>query len=87
MKKIIKVRAVKLEKKDVIINTPFIKLDSLLKFTGIADTGGFAKTLIKSGEIAVNGEVCLNRGRKIKDGDKVRYKKTVYAVKTKEERD
>ena len=53
------------------IKTEFIKLDSLLKFSGLCDTGGFAKELIQQGEVKVNGEVCTMRGKKIRSGDSV----------------
>ena len=36
----------------------FIKLDSLLKFSGIAETGGIAKEIILDGAVKFNGEVC-----------------------------
>ena len=48
------------------ITTEFIKLDSLLKFSGLTDTGGFAKELIQNGSVCVNGEVCTMRGKKIR---------------------
>ncbi|MGN0613594.1 MAG: RNA-binding S4 domain-containing protein [Porcipelethomonas sp.] len=53
------------------IKTEFIKLDSLLKFSGLCDTGGFAKELVQQGEVKVNGEVCTMRGKKIRSGDTV----------------
>ena len=53
------------------INTDFIKLDSLLKFAGLTETGGNAKAVIAEGRIKVNGEVCTQRGRKIFPGDKI----------------
>lgn len=53
------------------ITTEFIKLDQLLKFAGITYTGGEAKTAIQNGEILVNGEVCTQRGKKIRPGDTV----------------
>ncbi len=46
------------------IKTEYIKLDSLLKFAGLTDTGGFAKELIQHGSVTVNGEVCTMRGKK-----------------------
>ena len=83
MKKVIKVKAIKKENKTVYIDTDFIKLDSLLKLCDIAQTGGHAKILVSEGEIEVNGEVCEQRGRKIKPGDKIRYENTVYTVESK----
>ncbi len=53
------------------ISTPFIKLDSLLKFSGIADSGSFAKELIAEGFVTYNGEQCLMRGKKVYPGDKI----------------
>ncbi len=56
-------------KKSISINTDFIKLDSLLKYSGITLSGGEAKTIIQDGGIKVNGEVCTMRGKKIRPGD------------------
>lgn len=53
------------------ITTEFIKLDALLKFAGMCDTGGFAKELVQGGKVRVNGEVCTMRGKKIRPGDTV----------------
>ena len=53
------------------INTEFIKLESLLKFEGLTETGGEAKERIQAGEVKVNGEVCTMRGKKLRPGDKV----------------
>ncbi len=53
------------------IHTEFIRLDALLKFTGAAETGGEAKTLIQDGEVTVNGEPCTMRTKKIRPGDVV----------------
>ncbi len=55
----------------VTLRTPFIKLDALLKFAGVAPTGGQAKELVAAGNVLVNGEPCLMRGKKIHPGDQV----------------
>ncbi len=57
--------------KKVSIKEDYIKLDSLLKFIGEAATGGHAKIIISNGEVKVNNEVCLMRGKKIRKGDTV----------------
>ena len=57
----------------IAISTPFIKLDAFLKFCGAAGTGGEAKQRIAAGEALVNGEVCTQRGRKLRPGDTVRF--------------
>lgn len=61
-----------MEQLSVTIQTDYIKLDSLLKFAGLCDTGGFAKELIQQGAVSVNGEVCTMRGKKIRPGDRIR---------------
>ncbi|MBR5372672.1 MAG: RNA-binding S4 domain-containing protein [Oscillospiraceae bacterium] len=55
----------------VTIKTPFIKLDQLMKLSGLTDTGGFAKEIIQNGAVKVNGEVCTMRGKKIRNGDRI----------------
>lgn len=57
------------------INTEFIKLDSLLKFAALVATGGEAKYVITEGMVEVNGEVCTQRGKKIRAGDKVKFER------------
>lgn len=51
------------------IATEFIRLDQLLKFASIADSGGFAKMIINEGMVSLNGEVILQRGKKVYPGD------------------
>ena len=53
------------------ITTEFIKLDQLLKFSGLAESGSDAKDMILCGMVSVNGEECLMRGKKIRTGDSV----------------
>ncbi len=55
----------------VTIKTPFIKLDQLMKLSGLTDTGGLAKEIIQYGAVRVNGEVCTMRGKKIRNGDSI----------------
>lgn len=55
----------------VTLHTETIKLEQLLKYAGLCDTGGEAKIRIQGGEVRVNGEVCTQRGRKIRAGDTV----------------
>ena len=52
------------------ITTEFIRLDAALKMGGMAETGGQAKVLIQNGEIKVNGEICTQRGKKLRPGDR-----------------
>ena len=57
--------------KTITITTEFIKLQDLLKFANLVETGGEAKELIQGGEVQVNGETCTMRGKKIRPGDAV----------------
>ncbi|MBO5059879.1 MAG: RNA-binding S4 domain-containing protein [Clostridia bacterium] len=61
-----------IHKQEIAITTEFIKLDQLLKFAGIADTGVMAKEMVWDEIVSVNGEVCTMRGKKIRGGDAVR---------------
>lgn len=54
---------------DIKIDTDFIKLDQLLKFSGIAYSGAEAKDMVLSGCVEVDGEVCLIRGKKMYPGN------------------
>ena len=47
----------------ILIHTEFIKLDALLKYAGLCETGGEAKELVQNGAVKVNGEVCTMRGK------------------------
>lgn len=60
-----------MQEQTIQITTEFIKLEGVLKFSGIAETGGDAKLMIQEGEVSVNGEVCTQRGKKIRPGDVV----------------
>ena len=57
--------------KTIEISTEFIKLDSFLKFAGVADTGGYAKQLVEEEIVRVNGTLCTMRGKKLHPGDVV----------------
>ncbi|NMB26725.1 MAG: RNA-binding S4 domain-containing protein [Tissierellia bacterium] len=60
--------------KEIEINTDTIKLDQLLKFAGIAQTGGQGKLIIEEGIVKVNGKTVKKRGKKIKRGDFIEIK-------------
>jgi len=57
----------------ITIHTEFIKLQDLLKFANLVETGGMAKECVQGGEVTVNGEVCTMRGKKIRPGDVVAF--------------
>lgn len=60
-----------MEKISTNIKTEYIKLDQLLKFTAVAESGADAKDMVLSDMVLVNGEPCVMRGKKIREGDTV----------------
>ena len=64
----------------IVIHTEFIKLDALLKYAGLCETGGEAKAAVQEGFVSVNGEVCTMRGKKIRPGDRVSFDGTEIGV-------
>ncbi len=51
----------------------YIRLGQLLKAAGLADSGVDAKFMIQEGKVFVNGEVCTQRGKKVRAGDLVSF--------------
>ena len=62
------------------IETPFIRLDALLKVAGAVETGGEAKLVIQDGGVKVNGEPCAMRGKKLRPGDRAELDGRIYVV-------
>ena len=52
----------------------YIKLGQALKAAGLAESGVEAKFAIQDGLVKVNGQVELQRGKKLHDGDIVEFK-------------
>lgn len=66
--------------KEIKITTEFIKLQDLLKFANLVETGGEAKERVQAGEVQVNGKICTMRGKKIRPGDDVYFAGQHYGV-------
>jgi len=66
--------------KEIKIETEFIKLEQLMKFASMVQTGGEAKMLINQELVLVNGEICTQRGKKIRPGDQVEFDGETYKV-------
>ena len=64
----------------ILINTDIIKLDAFLKWSGIASLGSEAKLYIQDGLVKVNGEVCVQRGKKLKRGDIISFNQEEYKI-------
>lgn len=81
MKKLkVSVRVAEKKRKQLKIDTDFIRLDSALKYADIAATGGHAKIIIGDGEIKIDGEPCTMRGKKLRQGDSFEYNGTIYEI-------
>jgi len=61
----------KLKTEIIEISPPYIRLDQLLKFAGLTETGGHSKEVILAGLVKVNGLNVRERGKKIYPGDQV----------------
>ena len=70
------------QQKQIFIHTDFIRLDAALKLCDAVQTGGHAKLVITDGEVKVNGEVCLSRGKKLRASDTFEFHHVVYTVKS-----
>ena len=64
----------------MVMAADFIKLDQFLKVVNVARSGGDAKLLIRSGDVMVNGEMELRRGRKLYDEDVVTIEDASFTV-------
>ncbi|MGE5627106.1 MAG: S4 domain-containing protein YaaA [Solirubrobacterales bacterium] len=65
---------------EVKINTEIIKLDSFLKWCGAVSLGSEAKIYIQNGEVKVNGEIEIRRGKKLINGDIVEIHGEIYKL-------
>ena len=70
-----------MENNEIFIREEFIRLDAALKLSGLCYTGGMAKMAVQNGEVKVNGEVCLMRGKKLHIGDTFEFDGETVVVK------
>jgi len=64
-----------------------VELYKLLKFEGLAASGGEAKALIADGQVKVNGEFETRKRKKIVSGDVVEFDGERYQVSFKDKPD
>jgi len=64
----------------VLIKTEYIKLDQFLKWAGACDNGANAKGFILDGAVKVNGEIEMQRGKKLRNGDIVEFENQKFEV-------
>ena len=65
---------------DIEIRSEPVELYKLLKFEGLAQSGGEAKALIAAGQVEVNGAVETRKRKKILAGDIVRFNEESYRI-------
>ena len=57
----------------IFLRDEYIKLGQALKKAGLVYSGAEAKELITEGNVKVNGEVEIQRGKKIREGDVIEF--------------
>ncbi len=65
---------------EIVIKDEYIKLEQALKLTGEVSMGSEAKYLIKEGNVKVNGEVEIRRGKKLRNNDVFTYNDHDYKI-------
>ncbi len=55
------------------LESEFVELYKILKFEGLAESGGGAKQAIADGLVSVNGEVETRKRKKIRAGDQIDF--------------
>lgn len=60
-----------MQKENIAISTEFITIDKLLKFSGVADTGGQAFLMVEDGVVKLNGKTVTEKRKKVFPGDLV----------------
>ena len=73
-----------MQKEQIAIITEFITMDKLLKFSGVADTGGQAFLMVEDGIIKLNGKLVTEKRRKVFPGDIVNIDNQIELTITKE---
>ena len=73
-----------MQKEQIAIITEFITMDKLLKFSGVADTGGQAFLMVEDGIIKLNGKLVTEKRKKVFPGDIVNIDNQIELPITKE---
>lgn len=73
-----------MQKETVAIITEFITMDKLLKFSGVADTGGQAFLMVEDGIVKLNGKLVTEKRKKVFPGDVVNIDDKIELTITKE---
>jgi ribosome-associated protein len=63
------------------LNETYVTLGQFLKATGLIGSGGEAKFFLLENAVFINDEICTLRGKKLFDGDIVKYANNTYLIK------
>lgn len=74
-----------MQKENIAITTECITMDKLLKFSGVADTGGQAFLMVEDGIIKLNGKLVKEKRKKVFPGDVVNIDDQIELTVSKEE--
>lgn len=74
-----------MQKENIVITTECITMDKLLKFSGVADTGGQAFLMVEDGIIKLNGKLVTEKRKKVFPGDVVNIDDQIELTVSKEE--
>lgn len=76
----IKDKGIRKNMETIKLRDDFIKLGQALKAAGCVDSGVEAKVVILDGLVKVNGEVEVQRGKKLYDGDEVEFEGNIIKI-------
>lgn len=66
--------------KEIEFESEFITVKDLLKATGLVQTGGMAKALVKDEGVLLNGEEIFIPGKKLKNGDVIVFRENKITI-------
>lgn len=67
--------------REVEINKEPVELYKILKFEGMASSGGQAKLVIEHGQVKVNGVIETRKRKKIVSGDVIEFSSEIICMK------
>ena len=73
-----------MQKETIEITTETITMDKLLKFSGVADTGGQAFLMVEDGVVRLNGQIVTEKRKKVQPGDVVNIDNQIELTVVKE---
>ena len=66
---------------EIEIRDEYIKLGQAMKLAGLVSSGIEAKVVIQEGQVKVNGEVDIRRGKKLYSGDNFEFNGELVKIK------